>query len=74
MEWSRHPHRGALVETKAVDAVLAMAADPLDRWKPRPVLVTTPEGMGECRGMKMGYAPLLALLERRFDKGIDAWR
>ena len=52
-----------LLETGAVDAVLAMAADPADRWRPRPVLVTDPAGMAQCRGMRMGYAPLLALLE-----------
>ncbi|WP_237213766.1 Coenzyme F420 hydrogenase/dehydrogenase, beta subunit C-terminal domain [Falsiroseomonas oryziterrae] len=52
-----------LLETGAVDAVLAMAADPEDRWKPRPVIVTRPEDMAACRGMKMGFAPLLALLE-----------
>jgi coenzyme F420 hydrogenase subunit beta len=40
-----------------------MAPDPADRWRPVPVLVTTPEGMAQCRGMRMGYAPLLALLE-----------
>ena len=52
-----------LLETGAVDAVLAMAPDPEDRWKPVPVLVTKAEGMAQCRGMRMGYAPLLALLE-----------
>lgn len=52
-----------LLETGAVDAVLAMAPDPDDRWKPVPVLVTRAEGMARCRGMRMGYAPLLALLE-----------
>jgi coenzyme F420 hydrogenase subunit beta len=52
-----------LLETGAVTAVLAMAADPADRWKPVPVLVTRPEDMAACRGMKMGFAPLLALLE-----------
>jgi len=52
-----------LLETKSVDAVLTMAPDPADRWRPVPVLVTTPEGMAQCRGMRMGYAPLLALLE-----------
>ena len=52
-----------LLETGAVDAVLTMAPDPQDRWRPVPVLVTRPEGMAECRGMRMGYAPLLALLE-----------
>jgi coenzyme F420 hydrogenase subunit beta len=40
-----------------------MAADPADPWRPVPVLVTQAAGMAQCRGMKMGYAPLLALLE-----------
>jgi coenzyme F420 hydrogenase subunit beta len=52
-----------LLKTGAVTAVLAMAADPADRWKPVPVLVTDPRDMAACRGMKMGFAPLLALLE-----------
>lgn len=52
-----------LLETGAVDAVLAMAPDPQDRWKPMPVIVTRAEDMAQCRGMRMGYAPLLALLE-----------
>ncbi len=52
-----------LLETGAVTAVLTMAPDPEDSWKPVPVLVTKPEGMAECRGMRMGYAPLLALLQ-----------
>ncbi len=51
-----------LLETGAVDAVLTMAPDPQDRWRPVPVLVTKPEAMAEMRGMQMGYAPLLALL------------
>lgn len=52
-----------LLEDGAVDAVLTMAPDPEDHWKPVPVLVTRPEGMAQVRGMRMGYAPLLALLE-----------
>lgn len=52
-----------LLETDAVDAVLAVGPDPEDRWRPRPVVVTRPEGMAHCRGMRMGYAPLLSLLE-----------
>jgi coenzyme F420 hydrogenase subunit beta len=52
-----------LLESGAVDAVLTMAPDPTDRWRPVPVLVTSAAGMAECRGMRMGYAPLLALLE-----------
>ncbi len=52
-----------LLETGAVDAVLAVAPDAADRWKPVPVMVTKPESMAAVRGMRMGYAPLLALLE-----------
>ncbi len=52
-----------LLETGAVDAVLATASDDDDRWRPRPLLVTRPEDMARCRGMKMGFSPLLALLE-----------
>lgn len=58
-----------LLETGAVDAVLTMAPDPDDRWRPVPVLVTQPEGLARCRGMRMGYAPLLALLEPARDAG-----
>jgi coenzyme F420 hydrogenase subunit beta len=52
-----------LLETGAVTAVLTMAPDPEDRWKPVPVLVTRADDLAQCRGMRMGYAPLLALLE-----------
>jgi coenzyme F420 hydrogenase subunit beta len=64
-QWSGITTRIAerLLETGAVDAVLTMAPDPDDKWKPVPVLVTTAAGLAECRGMRMGYAPLLALLE-----------
>lgn len=51
-----------LLETGAVDAVLTMAPDPEDRWKPVPVIVSRAEDMARCRGMRMGFAPLLALL------------
>ncbi len=58
-----------LLESGAVDAVLTMAPDPDDKWRPVPVLVTKAEGMAQCRGMRMGYAPLLALLEPARQKG-----
>jgi coenzyme F420 hydrogenase subunit beta len=58
-----------LLETKAVDAVLTMAPHPEDRWRPVPVLVTDPADLRHCRGMRMGYAPLLALLEPARDQG-----
>jgi coenzyme F420 hydrogenase subunit beta len=59
-----------LLETGQVQAVLAMAPDPQDRWKPMPVLVTQAADMAQCRGMRMGYAPLLALLEPARAQGI----
>ncbi len=60
-----------LLETGQADAVLCMAADPADRWRPRPVLVTEPDALAHCRGMKMGYAPILALLGPARDRGIE---
>jgi coenzyme F420 hydrogenase subunit beta len=58
-----------LLETGAVEAVLTMAPDPNDKWRPVPVIVTKAEGMAQCRGMRMGYAPLLALLDPAREKG-----
>jgi coenzyme F420 hydrogenase subunit beta len=58
-----------LLETGAVEAVLTMAPDPDDRWRPVPVLVTRAADMAGCRGMRMGYAPLLALLEPAAARG-----
>ncbi|MEM9740242.1 MAG: Coenzyme F420 hydrogenase/dehydrogenase, beta subunit C-terminal domain [Pseudomonadota bacterium] len=58
-----------LLEEGAVDAVATMAPDPKDRWKPVPVLVTDPAAMAKVRGMRMGYAPLLALLKPALEKG-----
>jgi coenzyme F420 hydrogenase subunit beta len=52
-----------LLQTGAVDAVLTVAPHPDDRWRPVPVIVTDPADMARCRGMRMGYAPLLSLLE-----------
>ncbi len=52
-----------LLESGRVDAILTVKPDPADRWRPVPVLVTEAAGMAECRGMRMGYAPLLSLLE-----------
>lgn len=53
----------SLLETGAVDAILCMVPDPADRWKPMPAMITAPADMVQARGMRMGYAPLLALLE-----------
>ena len=53
-----------LLEQDQVDAVLTMAPDPTDFWRPVPVLITDAKQMNQARGMRMGYAPLLALLDR----------
>jgi len=52
-----------LLETGQVDAVLTIAPDPEDKWRPVPVMVTDAKAMRHVRGMRMGYAPLLALLK-----------
>ena len=59
-----------LLETGAVDAVLTMKADATDRWKPEPVLVRSAAELAACRGMRMGYAPLLSLLEPAAREGL----
>jgi coenzyme F420 hydrogenase subunit beta len=58
-----------LLETGAVDAVLTMAPHPEDKWRPMPVLITDQADLAACRGMRMGYAPLLALLEPAAARG-----
>ncbi|MFP4244579.1 MAG: Coenzyme F420 hydrogenase/dehydrogenase, beta subunit C-terminal domain [Ectothiorhodospira sp.] len=58
-----------LLETGQVDAVLAMTGDPGDPWRPRPTLVTRAGDMTRCRGMRMGFAPLLALLDTARARG-----
>ena len=50
-----------LLETGCVDGVIATAARDDDRWAPRPVLVRRAADMAQCRGMKMGFSPVLAL-------------
>lgn len=52
-----------------VDAVIATASDPVDRWRPVPALITNAADMERCRGMKMGYAPLVALVEQAVAQG-----
>lgn len=58
-----------LLEAGLAQAVLTVAATPGDPWRPRPVIVSRPEGMALCRGMRMGYAPTLALLEPALEAG-----
>ncbi|MCP2679411.1 Coenzyme F420 hydrogenase/dehydrogenase, beta subunit C-terminal domain [Maricaulaceae bacterium NA33B04] len=58
-----------LLATDAVDVVLTVAPDPEDRWKPVPVMITEAGAIEHVRGMRMGYAPLLALIEPVKDRG-----
>jgi coenzyme F420 hydrogenase subunit beta len=58
-----------LLQSGQVDAVLAMAPHPDDPWRPLPVIVTRAEDMAQCRGMRMGYAPLIALVEPALAQG-----
>lgn len=59
----------ALLQQSRVDAVLTMVPDEKDPWRPVPALITDPAGMARARGMRMGYAPLLALLEEAQAQG-----
>ncbi|KQI68278.1 coenzyme F420 hydrogenase [Loktanella sp. 3ANDIMAR09] len=52
-----------LLRRGAVDAVLACVPDAEDRWAPVPAILTEPDDLRRARGMRMGYAPLLAALE-----------
>ncbi|MEM6887887.1 MAG: Coenzyme F420 hydrogenase/dehydrogenase, beta subunit C-terminal domain [Pseudomonadota bacterium] len=60
-----------LLGRRAVDAVLTMVPDPEDIWRPKPALITDPADMAKARGMRMGYAPLLALLETAAARGLS---
>lgn len=71
-QWSGITTRLAerLLETGAVQGVIATASEAGDRWAPRPVLVRHAADMAQCRGMKMGFSPVLALLEQAVDEGM----
>jgi coenzyme F420 hydrogenase subunit beta len=58
-----------LLASGKVEAVLTVAPDPDDRWKPKPVIVTRAEDMAGCRGMRMGYSPLITLMEEVAARG-----
>jgi len=70
-QWSGITTRIAqlLLEKGLVDAVLTIEADPSDHWRPSPVLIDKAQDMHKARGMRMGYAPLLSLLEPAKAKG-----
>ena len=81
--WMTKPAKGAqwsglttalasrLLETGRVEAVLTVVPDADDRWRPVPALITQAGEMARARGMRMGYAPLLALLEPARAQGIN---
>ncbi|MBM2575426.1 Coenzyme F420 hydrogenase/dehydrogenase, beta subunit C-terminal domain [Jannaschia sp. Os4] len=58
-----------MLETGEVTAVLTLAPHPDDPFRPVPAIVTDPAEMAQVRGMRMGYAPLLALLEPAVAQG-----
>lgn len=53
----------SLLASGEVSAVLCIGPDANDPWRPVPKLITKAEDMANCRGMRMGYAPLLQHLE-----------
>lgn len=59
-----------LLAAGLVEAVLTVAPDPEDRWKPKPVIITRADDMAGCRGMRMGYSPLIALMEEVAARGL----
>lgn len=61
----------ALLRAGKVDAILTVIPDPNDRWKPLPALITDPDDMAQARGMRMGYGPLLALLDTARAQGFS---
>jgi coenzyme F420 hydrogenase subunit beta len=60
-----------LLEQEVVDAVITMSSDPEDKWRPQPVIITKAKDMQVCRGMKMGYAPIIQYLEQAKDLGFQ---
>ena len=58
-----------LLDQNVVEAVITMRSHPSDRWKPEPIIVTKAQDMAQCRGMKMGYAPIIQYLEKAREQG-----
>lgn len=59
-----------MLESEEVDAVLCVIGDEADRWRPVPALITDPRKLALARGMRMGYAPLIAMLEEASARGM----
>jgi coenzyme F420 hydrogenase subunit beta len=60
----------ALLVKGMVDAVITVSPDPHDRWRPVAELITHPEDLSRCRGMRMGFAPVLSLVEPALQRGL----
>jgi coenzyme F420 hydrogenase subunit beta len=59
-----------MLEDGSVDGVICMVPDADDPWKPVPAIITEAADMAQARGMRMGYAPLLAMLEPAAEMGL----
>ena len=59
-----------VLEDGSVDGVICMVPDADDPWKPVPAIITEAADMAQARGMRMGYAPLLAMLEPAAEMGL----
>lgn len=70
-QWSGLTTRIAerLLETGEVEAVLTVRGAADDPWRPEPMLATQASELAEARGMRMGFAPVLALLETALARG-----
>lgn len=58
-----------LLEKGIVEAVVTVTGDAHDRWKPVPIIITKAVDMAQCRGMRMGYAPVVQYLEKAKQAG-----
>lgn len=58
-----------LLDRGTVTAVLTLAPAAHDPFRPVPVIITEAVDMARVRGMRMGFAPLLALLEPAIAQG-----
>jgi coenzyme F420 hydrogenase subunit beta len=59
-----------LLRSGTVQAVITVGPAADDPWRPEPLLITDADQMHKARGMRMGYAPLLQLLEPAIAQGI----